>query len=206
VDLVVLTHPHADHVTGLIDVIESYEVDLILHPGTDHPSDIFEAWSDVLEASDAEVVVPPPDTRIQLGGEVYLDVLHAGLPAWSKDSNDGSIVLRLGYKDVSFLLTGDINSATELELMRSGRQLRSTVLKVPHHGSNGSSASEFLLTVDPAISVITVGDRNPFGHPHKDALDRIKKSTHTDQVFLTTERGNVTIDTDGSEVWVSTAR
>ena len=114
--------------------------------------------------------------------------------------------MRLNYKDVSFLLTGDINSATERELLKQNIQLASTVLKVAHQGSRGSSSDRFLAAVSPAVSVVPVGTRNPFGHPHEDALQRVTAATQNGRVYTTANNGDVRFMTDGHRLWVRTER
>jgi len=111
-------------------------------------------------------------------------------------------VVRLTYRDVAFLLPGDIEAEVEKELVRSGTYLRSTVLKVPHHGSKTSSGQAFLEAVNPQVAVISVGEDNDFGHPARDVLARLKDTL----VYRTDRNGAVTIISDGHTLWVETER
>jgi competence protein ComEC len=111
-------------------------------------------------------------------------------------------VFRLSYGDVSFLLTGDIESDGEASLLRSPYPLQSTVLKVAHHGSRTSSTLPFLEAVSPAASVISVGTRNTFGHPNPEVVERLGNRP----IFRTDEHGSVRFETDGTRLWINTER
>ena len=206
IDIVALTHPHADHAGGLLKALEQYDVDYILDAPVAYESEIYRAWLTAAEAASATRINASPGQRLILDNNVYIDVLNAGPVPWSDDVNDTSVTLRLNYKDVSFLLTGDINAATERELLRQNVRLDSTVLKVAHQGSRGSSSDLFLSAVSPAVSVVPVGSRNPFGHPHDDALERVTAATQSGRVFTTAGNGDVRFMTDGHRLWVRTER
>ena len=206
IDIVALTHPHADHAGGLISVLEQYDVDYVMDAPVDYESEVYQTWLTAAEAASATRISASRGQRLILDDDVYIDVLNAGSVPWSDDVNDTSVILRLNYKDVSFLLTGDINTATERELLRQNIQLASTVLKVAHQGSRGSSSDRFLAAVSPAVSVVPVGTRNPFGHPHEDALQRVTAATQNGRVYTTASNGDVRFMTDGHRLWVRTER
>jgi beta-lactamase superfamily II metal-dependent hydrolase len=115
--------------------------------------------------------------------------------------NDNSVVLRLVYRDVSFLLTGDIAAAGEQALLESG-SVRSTVLKVAHHGSDGSSLASFLEAADPAVAVISAGAENTYGHPSPTTLLRLAGVP----LLRTDVNGSVRFETDGRSLWVEPER
>jgi beta-lactamase superfamily II metal-dependent hydrolase len=123
--------------------------------------------------------------------------------ATSDDANNESLVMKLTWGDVSFLLTGDIEDEAEDRLVRSGVDLRSTVLKVAHHGSATSSTAAFVEAVQPELAVVSVGANNPFGHPVASVVDRLAAES---AVLRTDEHGTIDISTDGNRVWVETAR
>ena len=131
-----------------------------------------------------------------------LRVLGPGALLAAGELNNASVVLALSWRDVDFLLTGDIELAGERALLRSGAELRSTVLKVPHHGSSTSSSAAFLDAVGPAVALISVGEANSFGHPAPSVLERYAGSL----VLRTDEHGTVTLETDGERLWVEVAR
>ena len=123
-----------------------------------------------------------------------------------RDSNNDSVVLRLTYGEVSFLLTADIESEAEARLVNSGTELHSTVLKVPHHGSNTSTTQRFLDAVSPAIAVVSAGQDNPYGHPAPGVMERLEAAVGAEYVYRTDLQGSVEIVSDGVSVWVRTER
>jgi competence protein ComEC len=124
------------------------------------------------------------------------------LPATEAADNDASVVLRLGYGQVTFLLTGDLEEPGEARLLASGADLRSTVLKVSHHGSKTGTTARFVAAVAPAVAVISVGADNRFGHPAPEVLERLAGVP----VYRTDQRGTVELASDGQRLWVNTER
>ena len=134
-------------------------------------------------------------------------VLHPGpqlVTGTDADSNNNSVVLRLTWGKVSFLLPGDIEAIVEEQLVRDGQPLASMVFKVPHHGADTSSSAGFLDAVAPRLAVISVGADNRFGHPAPEVLQRLGERGIT--VLRTDERGSVEMISDGEKVWVRTER
>lgn len=202
IDLVIATHPQADHVGGLPAVLAGYDVSAVLDSGIRLDTPFAEAWEDAVDATDAPHHIAERGQSIDLGGGARLDVVGpVDMGAWA-DPNDSSTVLRLVMGNVSFLLTGDIEAEAEAALVRSGSDLRATVLKVAHHGSNTSTTPAFLSRVAPAIDVISVGEGNTYGHPTDAVLSRLSG----DHVLRTDEDGDVRIETDGVTIWVTTSR
>ena len=142
---------------------------------------------------------------IDLDSDVTLEVIWAGTPELS-DTNAASTVLILRHGDVRMLLTGDIPKSVETRLVDSDVQLDADLLKAPHHGSDTSSSKAFLEAVDPSVIVIPVGERNPFGHPDEDVLARYANVVPDAPVFVTKEHGDVTVESDGTGLWVTTER
>jgi len=142
---------------------------------------------------------------LDLGQGIEMRVLH---PAQGRlaatGSNDNSLVVRLNWSRASFLLTGDLEARGEAALLESEQELASGVLKVAHHGSDGSSTAAFLEAIGPAYAVIPVGE-NSFGHPAPGVLDRLAAVAGV-EVLRTDERGTVEFVTDGQGVWVETER
>ncbi|NQW16837.1 MAG: ComEC/Rec2 family competence protein [Chloroflexi bacterium] len=205
-DLVILTHPHADHVTGLLRVLETYDIDRILHAPIAYDSRVYGAWLNETEPLADRVLIAQPGITIAFGDGSWLEVLHSGPTDYSTDPNDGSVVLRISYGDVSFLMTGDASTVVETHLLASGVDLSADVLKVPHQGSKGSSSTGFVNAVSPVIAVIPVGSENPFGHPHQEAVDRLSAVVPADQLFNTSIDGTITVTTNGKRLWVYGAK
>ena len=120
--------------------------------------------------------------------------------------NDEGVVAKLEFRDFSILLTGDATSGAETDLLLTGQPVKSTVLKVGHHGSRTSTTQRFLDAVDPAVAIVTTGIKNQFGHPHEDLIARLESSLSQKAVFVTRDRGTVSVITDGERVWVEADR
>ncbi len=198
-DMVVLTHPHADHVSGLVEVLERYQVDQIVMTGVNYGSNIYEEWLSrvKLEPSELILVDYPQDISI---GSITIQALWPEESFENKnasDINETSIVLRVDYEESSVLLTGDMYVEQENELAYSIGDV--DVLKVPHQGSLTSSSVEFIQVVDPEIGVITVGE-NSYGHPHPAVVARYQNNET--KLYRTDIDGDVLMITDGIEYTV----
>ncbi len=194
-DVLVITHPHEDHVGGLAAVVEAVPVGLVLDPMLQDESRSYARLREALAERDIPVHRATEGQRINLGGGVYADVLNPPDPrlvGTGSDANDNSVVLRLVHGEMSVLLTGDIDRVGVLRMARLGSEVRSAILKVPHHGSERSAALEFLEAVAPELAVISVGDGNPFGHPSAEMLRELErvgaKIMRTDQYGAVTVR------------------
>lgn len=208
-ELVILTHPDSDHLTGLVEVLRRYRVKQVLTGPVEGNSEAFAEWRRLLGKEGIEPIRAEVGMRIVWGGGGSLTVLHPpGAPGPSSlgDSNESSVVLRLEYENFSVLLAADIGAETEGYLLRGGQELRSTVLKVAHHGSDTSTSAEFLNAVQPLVAVISVGEGNPFGHPSEAVVDRLERVTGENWLFLTREDGTVELITDGRRLWIETER
>ena len=166
IDIVAATHPNSDHIGGLAQVLERYDVGAVLERRIEYESGAYEAWErlvDAEEAKGARVIEASAGQVIALDADVRIEVLGPPpilLGGTESDADNASLVLRLVYGEVSILLTGDIFSEAERALLASGAALDSDVLKVPHHGSDSSSTRDFLSAVSPAAAVISVGEGN----------------------------------------------
>ncbi len=206
-DLVLLSHPHADHYGGLIEVVERVPVGEFLMPSI--PEDLTPttvSFGTLLETlADREVFCrfAEPGMTVSLGDAV-LTVLAPEENARYDSLNDYSVLARVDCGETSFLFSGDAEKKAELSAVEAGLDLKATVLKVGHHGSNTSSHSRFLEAVSPEIAVISVGEDNRYGLPSEKALARLKEQNI--RVYRTDLQGTVTITSDGSRVAVKTAR
>jgi len=200
VDLVVITHPQADHFGGLPAVLERYDVGSVLASPVEADSAAYRSVRDSIREAAVPYREAAPGQTIDLGAGAQVRVLSA--PARAGDPNGASVVLKLAMGRASFLLTGDIGKTREAALVRSGADLRAVVYKVPHHGSSTSSSPEFLEAVGSLVDVISVGADNPYGHPSEEVLERLDG----DAVFRTDRDGDVSVSTDGRRLWVETGR
>jgi competence protein ComEC len=204
IDLVVVTHAQADHATGLLDVLDRYDVRrIVAGPPPADNSLVERALTRAASGEGAAIERFAAGTSFDLGGGVRLDVLSPPAHADGASGNDASIVLRLVWRDVSFLLTGDIEANAEKALVESGIDLRATVLKIAHHGSKTSSTAAFLDAVRPPVAVISSGAKNRFGHPAPDVVDRLGEYA---DIYNTADDGAVHFETDGQRLWIETER
>jgi competence protein ComEC len=199
IDMVVETHPDKDHIAGLADVLERYEVKNFMSPGLASDTNVYARLVDAVGKEPGVVTyTAQKGMRIHLGDGAYAEVLYPDHDvSHLVATNDASIVLHVVYGSTSFMLTGDLPSTIEDRLVRSNapEALRSTVLKAGHHGSKYSSDDLWLSVVAPSTAVISAGKGNTYGHPAPEALSRIKKEGA--RIVSTMDRGTVTFESDG---------
>jgi competence protein ComEC len=206
-DVVLLTHPDSDHITGLVGVLERYQVETVIHRPVELESEVYDFWLQLLEGEGATIYRGGAGLQMTLDQGVEMLVLHPGaeLPRGTEsDVNNSSIVTRLTYGQVSVLLTGDIEAPVERQLVAQESPIASTVLKAAHHGSCSSTTPEFLAAVDPEVAIISVGGDNDFGHPCDGVLEELEARGLP--VYRTDERGTVEVTTDGTQVWTEMER
>jgi competence protein ComEC len=201
IDLIVLTHPQADHLTGLVEVLKRYKVRQVLYPDLEYESPLYNEWLSLIETTDIECTLAQTGQRTDFGSEVTIEVLNPQTPPLT-DINDNGVVLRLTMGRVSFLLTADIMQAAEFELITRRANLSNTVLKVAHHGSGTSTSPEFLAVVNPHIAVISVGKDNTFGLPNQEVVDRLEQKLGLENVYRTDEHGRIEFITNGQRLWL----
>jgi competence protein ComEC len=201
IDLMVLTHPHDDHVTGLVNVLERFKVEKILYTGVNHDSPNYIAWLSAVRDKKIPLVILDRPRTIKLGDNCRLEILYPLKSFLNKEVenlNNTSIVMKLAYGETSFLFTGDAEREEEKEILESGVELSADVLKIGHHGSDTSSSGEFLAAVKPDIAVISVGKDNDFGHPSLRTIKKLERAGA--KVFRTDEAGTIKIVSDGTTV------
>jgi len=204
INLVVLSHPHSDHLDGLIEVLKRYKVDEVWETGVEYPSGGYETWKK--EISDKNI----PDKFVVAGdeknlGEVKITILYplSSIEKKTIDNlNNASIVNRLDYRKFSVLFTGDAEKEAETQILKSN--LYATVLKVPHHGSENGLIEDFLKIVRPAVAVISVSKDNKFGHPNGSLIEMLNK--YAVRIYRTDQNGRVEIDSDGENYWVKASQ
>lgn len=206
IDLVVLTHGQDDHVSGLVTVLERYDVGCVLTGSLPGSSAAYEAWQDALARRGLCRRFAVAGDWVDLGSGVRLEVLGPPSPPLPgpDELNENSVVLRLVYGEVSFLLTGDLAATGEEALLSSGADLRATVLKVAHHGSDGSTTPAFLAAVRPRLAVISVGAGNTYGHPSPSLELALRLAGAAE--LRTDQNGGVRLVTDGKDLWVGLER
>jgi len=203
-ELVLNTHPDADHLGGLVSLPQRFTLGQVLMTDITPDTELFEAWQTGLTQAQVSAQVGQAGQRLDLGPDLTATLLGPLLPVTTADNpNNQSLVLHLQYGDISFLFPGDIEASMEQALVRAGLP-PVTVLKSPHHGSNTSSSVPFLQAIDPQIAVISVGAENQFGHPSPSVLERYAELGIP--VLRTDERGTIELVTDGQSLWAETSR
>ncbi|MBI4282763.1 MAG: DNA internalization-related competence protein ComEC/Rec2 [Chloroflexi bacterium] len=208
-DLVVLTHPHEDHVSSATEVLRRYDVALVLERKFDYPSPEYALWQSTLVERGVPVLQALTGQQIKLDRGLVLEVLYPPdrlLSGTTSDVNNASVVTRLVYGETSFLFTGDLQWDGESYLLHRTVPLQSTVLKVAHQGSNTSTTPAFLREVSPQFAVIPVGEDNRFGHPHQETLDTLAQVVAEDHILMTSKHGDVEFIADGSRLRMRTER
>ncbi len=199
---IVATHPHEDHMGGLPGAMNAARVSHVLSPVKSDSTVFFETFQTYLDKQDVSITVPEPGDTFTLGS-ASVEILGP-IDRSTPYTNDLSIVLRVQYGDTSFLFTGDCEGDEEASILASGRTVKSTVLKVGHHGSTFSTTAEFLQAVDPDYAVIPAGAGNDNGHPAPSLLRRLGDAGV--KVYRTDLQGTVVCVSDGKKVSFSVER
>lgn len=201
IDLFIGTHPHADHIGQCAAVVRRFPVGEVWLSGETHTTLTFERCIDAILESEAGYREPRAGEAYQVGS-ARIEVLH---PAdLSGSPNNNSIVVRIVYGDVAFLMTGDAELEAELSMLERGHDVTADVLKLGHHGSRTSSSQVFLQAVQPALAVYSAGRDNSYGHPHWETLRTLEKLGIT--LFGTDVHGTVRVATDGRDLAVFVER
>lgn len=204
-DLVIATHPHADHIGGMPSVLERFSVgEFIMSFMPEDATPTTRTYIRMLELLD-EKEIPVREAKV---GDIYelgtarLQIL--GPIEETDEKNDMSVITRLTFGDRAFLFTGDAESGVEKQLVNSGYPLSADVLKLGHHGSKTSSSSLFLKAVSPQCVIATCGAENDYGHPHREVLQRLESMGIT--LYRADVSGNIVITSDGETFKVSTEK
>ncbi|MEZ5428158.1 MAG: ComEC/Rec2 family competence protein [Pyrinomonadaceae bacterium] len=202
VDYILATHADADHIRGLADVAGNFRIGRALFGRAPVGNPEFERLSSVLDRRGVDRELISRGDPLNVGG-VRVEILYpvADRSAEAVSDNNHSLVLRLVYGNRSFLLTGDIEKETE-GILAGNSFLKSDVVKVAHHGSRTSSTPDFVNAVRARYAIVPVGRDSPFGHPHREVIERWKNSGA--RIFLTGERGTVSVSTDGKDLQIGT--
>lgn len=199
IDMVIATHPDKDHIGGLIDVLERYDVRTILLTQNESDTPVAELFIELVEAEGAEIIYARDNQTFTFDG-AELRILFPDREARGLESNASSIVAQLIYGETVFLFTGDSPQSIEKYLVSVyGSGLESDVLKVGHHGSKTSTASAFAAAVSPQYAVISAGKDNSYGHPHQEVLDTL--SGVGAETNNTANLGSILFESNGVDVW-----
>ncbi len=203
IDYVVATHPHADHIGGLIQVLETFKVDNVLMPEIEHTSKTYEDFINSIlnNTADTEVIYARSGLTFKEG---YFNIEVLAPFNNTDDLNNNSVVVKLSYGDYGFLFTGDIEEEVETEILNSGFNVDVDFLKVAHHGSSTSNSEQFIKKVSPTVSVIQLGVDNDYGHPHEEAMSILQK--YSKEIYRTDLNGTVSLYFDNGEYTLTTEK
>lgn len=187
IDLIILTHPEADHLTGLVEIIRRYNIELILMPKIIRHTELFQVWKNELEQKNIPIIYAKAGDEFNLGTDLKIEILNPNENLSTETGlNDSSIVAKINFRKQKILFTGDISQRVEADLV-SSYDLKADILKVAHHGSSTSSSSIFLKKIKPEICILSVG-KNKFGLP---SLRVIKRLNNFCQILRTDQEGDI---------------
>ncbi len=193
-NILVSTHPHADHIGGLIGVLSSFTVMEVIDPGVVHTTLLFTEYLKLIDSLDIIFTPGRAGMKRMLHDNAFFEVLHPFEPS-EKSLNDASIVLMLVFDQIKVLLTGDVEKKAESEMLIRYPDIHSQVLKVAHHGSTTSTSDAFLEAAAPEVAVIFCAENNKYGFPHAETLQKL--STRNINILRTDINGSVVLKTDG---------
>ncbi|NMA10976.1 MAG: MBL fold metallo-hydrolase, partial [Methanomicrobiales archaeon] len=199
-DVVVATHAHTDHIGGLAGVISAYPVGRFVDAAQPHPTATYENLLALVEDLGIPYTAAERGQTVALDPDLEILILNPGAEPIGEVNQD-SVVLKVTYKEISYLFVGDAEKPAEKSMMEDGLDLDADVLKVGHHASRYGTSAEFLSAVSPAISVIQVGAGNDYGHPHEEAVERIEATGS--RIYRTDLDGTVIVATDGTALTVA---
>lgn len=199
-DYVIGTHPHADHIGGMDDVINKFDIGKVIMPQVNHTTKTFEDVITAIQNKGLRIITPKVGDTYELG-DASFTILAPNSNSYS-NLNDYSVITKLVYGTNSFMFTGDAEVEAERETVNNGQSLKSDVLKVGHHGSDTSTTPEFLNAVDPKYAVIQSGKSNKYGHPVESTLTKLQNKNI--EVYRNDLSGNVIATSDGNIITFNT--
>ncbi|MCA9356627.1 MBL fold metallo-hydrolase [Candidatus Nomurabacteria bacterium] len=201
IDVLIATHPDSDHISGLVDVLERYQVDYIIETNNKSETAASSAYEQAVTNEQAKIIIAQAGQTIKLGGLTTIKIYSPNGDTSNWKSNAASVVVQVSFGDIDFMLTGDAPSSIEDYIVsKYGTLLESEVLKLGHHGSDTSSSENFLNTVKPDFAVVSAGADNRYGHPRAEVIERAESVGA--EIVSTIDKGTITFVTDGKKVWV----
>ena len=196
IDLLLASHPHTDHITGMDTIIDTYQPRAFVDIGIPHKTIAYEKLILAIQKNNMNYY-QATERKISLGPLIFHILPPTNPYLEISELNNNSAVIRLDYGKVSFLFPGDIESERESQLLNQSRdQLNVDILKVPHHGSFDASSSGFIQAVNPVVAIISCGEDNPYGYPHQETINTLTIAKV--QIYRTDLNGTVLVKTDGN--------
>lgn len=204
IHLLILTHAHADHYFGLIEILKRYQIDLILWCGIDSKAYDYLYFKNLLKEKKFNTKIAILGQEYSIEDNLKIKIIyptHYLKQGEIEDLNDTSVSIRLSYKNIDFILAGDLTCIGEKEIINQNIYIESEIFKANHHGSQWSSCDYFIDRVKPEIVIIQSGIGNKFGHPHQETLDRF--NARNMKILRNDELGDIWIYSDGKKYWVN---
>ncbi len=199
-DTIVGTHPDKDHIGGLVDVLQRFKVSQIITTENKGETMVSATFQNSLISEGVPVVMARAGQVYQIGASTTLTIFSPASNPEMLESNTASIVAKLSYGEIDFMLTGDAPSGIEEYLVKTyGTQLQSEVLKLGHHGSKTSTSDSFLDTVTPHFAVVSTAKDNTYGHPAPNVMEAV--TTRGITLLNTAQSGSITFETNGIDLW-----
>lgn len=202
IDYLIGTHPHEDHIGGLDNVIDTFEIENIYMPDVSADTKTYDDVLDSAKSKNMDIESPKVGDKWELGN-AKCEVLSSSTAEDKSNLNEWSIVIYMQIGEVTFMFTGDCESGTEKNILDLHKDIDTTYYKVAHHGSSTSNTKEFLKEVNPQTSIISSGKDNSYGHPHKEVLKELEKYG---DVYRTDKDGTVIVTTNGESSEISTVK
>ncbi|WP_373845009.1 ComEC/Rec2 family competence protein [Clostridium sp.] len=196
-DYVIATHPDEDHIGGMSTIIDTYPIGKFYAPKKTVTTRTFENMITELKSKNMKINVPTAGMHLDLGENTKAEIIAPNNNNY-EDTNNYSIVLKISYGNTKFLFTGDAEKLSEKEILDKNYDISSNVLKVGHHGSSNSTSDEFLDKISPEIAIISCGENNKYGHPHKETLRKLKKRNI--RIYRTDIDGTIILTSNGRDI------
>lgn len=196
-EYLIMTHPHTDHIGGIMDILDEYEVENVIMPESDYETKTYQNILDEIEKKDIKITYATAGTFVLDTENLDIEILSPD-SSKEKEINNLSAIIKITYKENEFLFTGDVEQDRERKIKGD---VSADVLKVAHHGSKTSSSAEFLNKVNPEYAIISVGKNNSYGHPHYEVINRLNKIGA--KIFRTDENGTIHVCADGETIKIN---
>lgn len=200
IDYLIATHPHSDHIGGMKEVVNNFDLGLIYMPKVVTTTTTYENLLQAIANKGHKIKTAKAGLNIIDEGNLKVEILAPNSESY-EELNDYSVVLKVTYKDRSFIFMGDAEKLSEDEITHN---VKADVIKIGHHGSSSSTSSRFLKRVNPSFAVISVGKDNPYNHPSETVLKRLENSNV--KLYRTDINGNIIFTTDGDKIKIEVER
>lgn len=198
IDLMIISHPHADHINGLVEVLKRYDVKKVLLTGIAYPNATYDEFLKTIQEKNIPFEFPIASEDYLIEPDLTLDILYPTKKIFGEtfdNANNSSIVAKLNFGETSLMLTGDAEKEEEAEILKQPFDVNAKLLKTGHHGSKTSSSPPWIAAVNPDNALISAGKDNQFKHPHEETMKLFANKNI--QTFVTKDLGTIEFVSDG---------